>query len=140
MKKYIIASIASLLLVSFLVTQLTFAQTTTTSAPPTKVIKKHVVKPVVKKPVVKKHVVKKETKQNAYPACVGKEVSALAKEMRQKKINAWREYQKALKEINEWYKNAVKEAKEKCKATTTPATTTTSTEATSTATTSTTTP
>ena len=136
MKKYIIASIVSLLLVSFLVSQLTFAQTTTaTSATPTKVIKK----PAVKKPVVKK-VVKKQIKQNAYSACVGKEVSALTKEMKQKKLNAWREYQKALKEINEWYKNAVKEAKEKCKATTTPATTTTSTEATSTATTSTTTP
>jgi uncharacterized protein YecT (DUF1311 family) len=130
MKKYIIASIALLLLVSFLVTQLTFAQTTTaTSATSTKVIKKHVVKPVVRK----------QTKQNTYSACVGKEVSALAKEMRQKKINAWKEYQKALKEINEWYKNAVKEAKEKCKTTTTPVTPATSTEAT-TATTSTTTP
>jgi glucose-6-phosphate isomerase len=138
MKKYIIASIASLLLVSFLVTQLTFAQTTTTtSATTTKVIKKHAVKPVVKKPIEKKHVVKKETKQNTYSACVGKEISALTKEMKQKKINALKEYQKALKEINAWYKNAVKEAKEKCKATTTPAT---STEATSTATTSTTTP
>jgi DNA primase len=125
------------------------AQTTTpTTSTTTKPIKQHKMSRV--------HAAKKVS---AYAKCLNEEMKKLTKEMQTRKKDAWANYQNALKsvtstvakkearkaynqalrDINKWFVQATKEAKNKCKSSTStpvtfPTTSTSTSEATSTAT------
>jgi transketolase len=125
------------------------AQTTTpTTSTTTKPVKQHKVSRV--------HTAKKVS---TYTKCLNEEMKKLTKEMQTRKKDAWANYQNALKsatstgakkearkaynqalrDINKWFVQATKEAKNKCKSSTStpvtfPTTSTSTSEATSTAT------
>jgi Skp family chaperone for outer membrane proteins len=126
MKKIILLS----LIIIFSLTSLTFAQTIT---PTTSTSTSTTTKPL------KQHKSKAKEVVGAYEKCLNLEMKNLTKEMQERKKNALAEYKNtlknatstearkearkgytsALKDIQKWFNQATKEAKEKCRSTAT---------------------
>jgi Skp family chaperone for outer membrane proteins len=141
MKKIILL----ILIIIFSLASLTLAQTTT---PTTSTSTVTTTKPL------KQHKFKAKGVAGAYKKCLNLEMNNLTKEMQERKKNALAEYKNALKnatstearkelrkgytsalgDIQKWFNQATKEAKEKCRSTATSTPTTTISAPTSTAT------